>query len=152
MSVAFFTTMLTRFSDWQSRFDFFLKQHALRSFHYGTWDCCLFVCGAIHAMTGVDLAAPYRGRYESQVQAYEQILAQTGRKTLSGAVEQITSQFSMRKLETVALAGRGDVILIKRGRDYSLGVVSLNGRQVIVVSSFGLVSIPLARGLRAWRV
>ena len=48
---------MTRKPDWQALLDAFLAEHQFDSFQYGRWDCCLFVCDAIQAMTGVDPAA-----------------------------------------------------------------------------------------------
>jgi hypothetical protein len=44
-----------------------LLEHQSDSFSYGRWDCCLFVCDAIRVMTGIDLAADYRGAYSSRM-------------------------------------------------------------------------------------
>ena len=60
---------VTRKPDWQALLDAFLAEHQFDSFQYGRWDCCLFVCDAILAMTGVDPAAAYRGTYSSRAES-----------------------------------------------------------------------------------
>lgn len=54
---------LTRLSDWQTRLHRYLCSTRGRAMQPGQHDCCLFGAGAIEAVTGVDLAADWRGRY-----------------------------------------------------------------------------------------
>lgn len=143
---------MTRRPDWQARLDSFLHAHAHDSFAYGSWDCCLFVCDAIQEMTGVDPASSFRNRYKTRSEAYSAIREQLGAKSLRAAVESITSTLGMQEAASMKLAQRGDVALIKRARDYSLGLIALNGREVIVCRSGGLCRISLNQAVRAWRV
>lgn len=109
---------------------------------YGRSDCCLFVCNAIQAMTGVDVAAEFRGKYST--------LAEARRfGTVREIAERITAQFSMPEVP-VLRAQRGDVVLIKR-RSYSLGLVDLSGR-IAALTKDGLTRIPIESASKAWRV
>lgn len=53
---------LHRYFDWQSRLRRYLSSVG-GPIQAGHHDCCLFGAGAILAQTGVDIAAPWRGRY-----------------------------------------------------------------------------------------
>ncbi len=54
---------LTRLPDWQTRLSAWLREINGRPIEPGRHDCCLFGAGAIAAQTGIDIAAPWRGRY-----------------------------------------------------------------------------------------
>lgn len=56
-------TGLKRLPDWQPRLHAWLRGINGRAIRPGQHDCCLFGAGAIEAQTGVDIAAPWRGRY-----------------------------------------------------------------------------------------
>lgn len=137
--------MLTRFGNWQSRLSSFLAETAYRRFAYGAWDCCLFPCDAIRVMTGVDPALELRGQYHSRRDAYRLI------RSVQEVAEKITSQLQMPEVP-VLLARRGDVVRVQRPRDSSLGLVALNGREIIVCRREGLCRISLAHAVQAWRV
>ena len=142
---------MTREPDWQARLHAFLMEHRSDAFRYGRWDCCLFVCDAIFEMTGVDPAANFRGAYSSRAEARRALIAQVGSSSVEAAVEAVTAKHGMR--ETGVLhARRGDVVLIARSRDFSLGLVALSGRDIALASSRGLWTIPLSSAVRAWHV
>lgn len=132
-----------RFADWPSRLDSFLRLHRQRRFVYGEWDCCLFVAGAIEAMTGADLAASFRETYHSRKEARERY----------GSVRAISDQvFAEWPRVSVLKAQRGDVVLVQRCRDYSLGLVSLTGKHILAAARQGFYRLSLERGLYAWHV
>lgn len=56
---------MTRQKGWQGRLAAFLASVARTPFSPGTHDCALFAAGAVEALTGVDLAADWRGRYHT---------------------------------------------------------------------------------------
>jgi hypothetical protein len=142
---------MTRLPDWQARLDSFLRTHADDPFVYGSWDCCLFVCSAIHAMTGVDPAEDFRDNYKSRGEAYRAIKAATGGTSVQAIVANITAKLQMPEIP-VRRAQTGDVVLIERARDFSLGLIALNWSEIIVCRTQGLCRISLTHAVRAWRV
>jgi hypothetical protein len=142
---------MTRLPDWQTRLDSFLNLHAQDPFAYGSWDCCLFVCSAIREMTGIDPAQDFRDKYRSRDEAYRSIKAATGTKSVQAIVLDITAKLQMPEI-SVPRAQTGDIVLIKRARDYSLGLIALNWSEVIVSRAQGLCRISLNNATRAWRV
>ena len=52
-----------RLPDWKTHLIAYLADAARKSYQPGVHDCALFSAGAVLAMTGVDLAAGWRGRY-----------------------------------------------------------------------------------------
>jgi hypothetical protein len=127
-------------------------EHRCDAFSYGRWDCCLFVCTAVSVMTGVDLAAGFRGAYSSRSEARHAIFAYCGSTSVQAVVEAVTAKYGIE--ETAVLhARRGDLVLVTRsGRDYSLGLLALNGRDIVLASARGLWTIPVSSALRAWHV
>jgi hypothetical protein len=142
---------MTRRPDWQARLDSFLREHQQHPFAYGSWDCCLWVCRAISVMTDIDPARSFRNHYNSRDEALSLIEAATGTTSVRAIVERVTAELWMPEVP-VLFAQRGDVLLLKRARDYSLGLVAMNGREAIVARARGLCCVPLSRALRAWRV
>lgn len=143
---------MTRCSDWASRLDLFLTQNAARCFLYGTWDCCLFVCDAIEAMTAHDLAVEWRGRYHSAKEAKILIRKFCGGRTasLAALVERVAEHVGMPEID-VMHAQRGDVALFRRAGTWSLGLIGLGG-QVIVPYANGLMVVSKLKASRAWKV
>src|ERR1041385_7487616 len=127
---------LARLPDWQSRLAQFLLAHRSTPFSYGRFDCCLFVCDAITAMTGTDPAARFRGTYSSLKEARRY-------GSVRKITEQVTTEFEMPEIP-VLRAQRGDIVLIKRSRDYSLGLVGLSGSIAVLIKS-GFTHIPLTQ-------
>src|SRR5258708_4686376 len=56
-------TRMKRLEDWVVRLEAFIKERTAQPFKWGSQDCCLFAADAIEAITGVDLAADFRGKY-----------------------------------------------------------------------------------------
>ena len=142
---------MTRLPNWPSLLEAFLSTNQHRKFAYGSWDCCLMCCEALYDITGVDVGEPFRGRYTSRAGAFRFAVEHSGRKSIEGHVENVANQLGLRPIG-VGEAQRGDVVLIGRGRDRSLGIVALNGQDAVITSDHGLWRIPLTRAVRAWRV
>lgn len=131
--------------------DSFLRQNCARKFRYGSWDCCLFVADAIEAMTGVDLAAPFRGTYEDRAGA-SRAMKYCGAADVAVLVGKVASEHDM-PVVLAPQAQRGDMVLVRRGkRSYSLGIMGLRGRDVVIPFAEGLRLIHLSNVVRAWRV
>ena len=94
-------------------------------------------------MTGIDPASTFRGRYSTRRQAFDAVEAYAGTRSLRGLVVRITGQFAMAEVPA-ACAQRGDLVLIKRLSGYSLGLVAMNGADVLVARQCGLERTPLS--------
>lgn len=142
--------MLTRKQNWQVLLHEHLCACRAREFQYGSFDCCLFVCDAIEAMTGVDVASPFRSRYGSRRQAFRALEMFAGRPSVEAVTERITADHAMPEV-TPLLAQRGDVVLLKRSYDFSLALVGLDGA-ILAAAQQGLERVPPSLAVRAWRV
>lgn len=97
-------TQFYRAGDWEDRLATYLDRMSEEPFKYGTNDCALFVAGAIKAMTGVDPAEDYRGKYDTQRAAAE-ALKEYGEGTLLKTVRAWAEE------KSVHFAQRGDLVM-----------------------------------------
>ncbi len=144
---------ISRRGDWQSRLSDYLVAVARRPFKYGDLDCGLFVAGAIAAMTGVDVARDLRG-YSSRREAFARIRGMCGRPTMAAAADHLAAQFGIREVP-VAMAQRGDAVLLSRARDprcTKLGLVAMHGFEVLIPYRDGILRVPRSLAVRAWHI
>lgn len=132
---------MQRFSDWASRLERYLHAQKDHEFAYGIFDCCLFVGGAIAAMTGVDPVEPFRGAYGSRKSGL-------GLLARAGGIPGVAALYGMPEIP-VAFAARGDMLLMPGG---ILALMALNVRDAVVVVDRGLALTPASRARCAWRV
>lgn len=142
--------MLRRIEQWPRALEEYLRAAALQEFRYGVFDCCLFVCDAIVAMTGADVAAPLRGQYHSRRQAFRAIELFAGRASVEAATERITTEHHMTEISP-GYAQRGDILLLDRAFDCSLAIVGLDGT-LLAAAARGYERAPLSLARRAWRL
>jgi phosphoheptose isomerase len=142
--------MLQRSENWTRELERYLVLASYRPFIYGHHDCCLFVCNAIEAMTGTDVAAPLRGLYASHREALRAIAAYAGRPSVEAVAERITAEHQMQEA-TPALAQRGDIVLLERDRDYSLALIGLDS-SILAAAGCGYTRAPLSLARRAWHL
>jgi hypothetical protein len=109
------------------------------------------VADAIQAMTGTDVAAVFRGRYHSRKEALEAVKEYTGKSSIRAIAEALFREHGMREVPVLS-AQRGDAVLVKRGRDWSLGLMALDGKEIVALAKDSLLRWPLDRAVRAWRV
>jgi hypothetical protein len=131
--------------------DTYVEERKDMPFAYGTNDCASFVCGAIQAMTDVDVFEEFRGTYSDEETSEDALITACGSKELTDVVVYITKKFDMPEIEA-AYAQRGDVVLLGVEGGFALGIVALDGVNALVVSSNGLHRIGLGYTVRAWRV
>ena len=93
----------------------------------------------------------FRGRYHSRTEALRAIRDYVGGPSVRAVAERVTEAYAMPQVD-ILRARRGDVVLIRRPRDYSLGIVALNGTDVITVTPQGLQRIALSNAVCGWRV
>jgi len=138
------TDVIKRQRDWRPNLCAYLDAVSREKFRPGTHDCALFAAGAVQAMTGVDLAAEYTGKYRSVADGMALLRAE-GVADLAGLVS--------RHFEEIPplMAGVGDLVLVEgeAGAD-ALGVVQ--GPSIFVLQREGLGRVELTKGLKGFRV
>lgn len=121
----------------------FTRAHMRTPYAWGRHDCALFAAGAVEAMTGVDFAADYRGKYDDEDGA---------RRVLTTIGCEDVGDLASRYLPEImpAEARRGDVVMIEGQRGPFLAVV--DGRTAVGPSARGLTHTPVEMASRAWGV
>jgi cell wall-associated NlpC family hydrolase len=144
-----------RREDWPERLAEYLRSKRGQPFVWGANDCALLTCGAVLAMTEVDLAADFRGKYTDAASATKVMLQVCG-GNLEKLAEKIAADRGFQEVKP-ALARRGDVVLFDVRDDEAvqgpaLGVVALNGHTAHSTGPGGAVVVPIKAWRRAWRI
>jgi hypothetical protein len=132
-----------RFSDWRSRLIQYLAAASRKPFREGQHDCALFLAGAVEAMTGVDYAAPYRGRYTT-LRGGMRILRK------DGFADHIVLARAHLHEKPISFAAEGDGAYLHAEGSVQLGLVQ--GAQVYVLRPEGLGLVPLTAATAALEV
>ncbi|PYE89572.1 DUF6950 family protein [Phyllobacterium leguminum] len=137
---------MIRLSGWRPALHDYVLSVWRNSLIWGEYDCALFAADAIKAMTGEDIAAPYRGRY----------------KTLIGGLRLLKkdgfanhAEFAASRFEEIhpSHAQIGDIAAVKvdDAAIYALGVVQ-GARIYVLHPETGIGTIDLLDAERAFRV
>lgn len=144
---------LRRRGDWLRRLSDYLAACEGLRFARGRFDCALFACDWVREATGVDVAADYRGRYDTRAGAARRLKEIDG----GGLYEAACRAFGA-PLAAPLMARRGDVVLCEvKGPDGpsspALGVVDATGVEIALVApDRGLIRAPLIAARAAWAV
>lgn len=132
-----------RRSDWRARLNAYIVSHRATPFGYGTHDCALFAAGAVEAMTGEDMAAAFRGAYDS---------AEGGLVAMQAAGFESPIALAASRFERIpaSLAAVGDIAVVDTENGPAIGVVQ--GAQIAMVGPSGLMLVPLTSARLAFRV
>lgn len=118
----------------------YIDEMTREPFQYGVSDCLLTVAGAVHRLTGIDHAAPYRGRYRTL----------TGGKRLIGKSLLAFVAETFAELEHQSRAVDGDIGAVKQGREWTFGIFV--GPYLYVRTADGMGILPRSDATRAFRV
>jgi hypothetical protein len=134
---------MNRLPSWRTRLGLYLAEAARTPFAEGRHDCALFAAGAVLAMTGMDPAAPFRGRYRT---------TRGGLRVLRRAGYRDHLALAVAHLEEVppSFARVGDLAAVQGADGPALGVVQ--GERIYVLRPEGMATVSLLQAMRAWRV
>jgi len=108
-------------------------------FAWGTNDCLMVVAGAVQAVTGVDHAADFRGRYSSFAAGKRLV----GKSLLLFVAE----RFPMTH---PSMAHDGDIAAIRQGRDWAFGIFI--GPHIYAQAENGMGILPRSAAKMAFKV
>jgi hypothetical protein len=131
-----------RIPQWASALAALIEARAHQPFAWGPNDCAAFVADAVQAMRDADTLSELRGTRRTIREARQQIKR-------AGGVRAVIERAGLRPVP-VALAQRGDVLLIEQGTWPVLAVC--NGADALATGPKGLEATPLDRAVAAWRV
>ncbi len=133
--------MTRKAEGWQARLAAYLNDCSRRPLVYGQHDCALFAAGAVQAMTGLDLAADWRGRYATLRGGLRVLRAQ-------GYADQVA--LAAAHLPEAATPRPGDLAVIDTPHGPALGVVQ--GAMVYVLGEDRLSLVPVSAAIRFFEV
>ena len=116
----------------------------------GVNDCCMFAADAVLEITGVDVAAAFRG-YRTHEEATSIVQSFGGFAEMCDA---IASKFGVPEVR-LSFAQRGDLVLVQIDENsFALAIVDMDGIHAVTPGQYGLLSIGLLGKtcLKAWRI
>jgi hypothetical protein len=134
---------LQRTEDWEQKLFAFTASMLPMPFEWGSNDCMMFAAGCVYACTGQDLAAEYRGTYDTEAGALRVIVA-AGVKDLGDFVARLLPEIDP------AEAQRGDVILAQGPEAPFIAVCQ--GATSVGPTAHGLIHVYTNQALRAFKV
>lgn len=139
-----------RYENWPGIFEAQIKDATDRIFAWGEFDCCLWACDVIEAMTGRDPAETFRDKYKSKRGAYGQLKRQHGGGVAEAAVA-IYERMGFQEIHK-NFAQRGDVVLVETPDGDALAIWT--GAYCVLPSALvpGLARLGIGDVLKAWRV
>ncbi len=134
---------MNRVEHWPQILSDFIES-ADRPFCWGSWDCGLLAADCVLAMTGVDIAAEFRGRYTT---------ARGARRVMRGDMAEmmarVSKTYGMPEINP-AMAQRGDMVMVDTPLGDALGICV--GARVACTGPDGLVYVPSSTARCAWKV
>lgn len=119
-----------------------------RLFAWGSNDCCLFVGDVLKAMTGLDPAKAFRGRYTTARGAYKELKSR-GFSDVNDLANKMATILGFKKVD-INFARTGDIVSVKIDGRISLGVVQRE--YGVFVGSSGYVYVNKTDVITAWAV
>lgn len=132
-----------RYPDWELRLGAYLEAVRWKPFDWGDHDCALHGANAVLAMTGIDFAVGFRGKYRTAIGSVR-ALQRYGAGTLEATIDTMVPVIGR------AFAGRGDLVM-------SAGAIGVcvGGDGVFVGeedAAAGLIRLPRREWSKAWRI
>lgn len=125
-----------------------LEKYKAAEFKYGQLDCCLFVCDIIRDMSGVDLAANWRGKYKGQLGAFRLIRD-------AGGFDQLMSQ-AFGPVKPIWSVKKGDPVLLHpaclENDGITAGLGIFDGDRIVALSGCGIIYLPVTAGRGCFNV
>ena len=137
-------TEITRLPDWRARLEAYLDSIEGRPFAWGDLDCALFAADCVLAMTGVDFANDFRGKYTDYASGLAALKA-AGFKSYAGIVSNCLPQAQPDEV------GIGDIAVVDIP-PARLSLALVGGAHLTVMTEAGKGSLPLDRASRFFKV
>jgi len=138
-------TTQPRLKDWDRRLARVTEEHLATPGEWGVSDCIVTAAACVAAVTGVDIMAPWRGRYKTEAGA-----ARLMRKEGCANVEDVLGKlFGLPPIGRL-MARRGDLVVVERNCQLCAGYICEYG--AAVKTETGLVFLPQTETRSAFRV
>lgn len=137
--------VLKRMPGWRGRLARTVSDWSARPFEPGVTDCAMFAAACVEAVTDVDLAAEWRGRYETE---------DDGRSLIKAAGMGTPLTLLRRTLPEVSRGAAlpGDLAVLPSGSVAPRAYAVVQGPQLFLVGATGLFSVSREAGRWFFRV
>lgn len=136
---------MSRLSNWRSRLHEYITEVRSVIYEPGIQDCALFPAGAVHAMTGIDYAAPYRGKYDTILGGIR-LLKKDGYNDHEALA---ASQFEQIHPSEASM---GDLVVFETEDELGIAVGVVITERAFVLSEAELGTVETLTAKRAYRV
>ena len=137
---------LNRVDNWRQEFEAVADDLMTLPFVWGQQDCGPgFVGRLTQALTGVDLAADYRGQYDSALSALR-LMQDLGFANLGDLVASILPEIH------ISQARIGDIAAVADDTPFGFALGVVNGERIYVRTQSGLGTVDLLDAARAFKV
>lgn len=147
-------TPLVRLPDWPRRLAEFVAERRGRPFAWGEHDCCLLAADWVLAATGTDLAAAWRGRYRTALEA-ARLARETGVASAGDpiGVQNWPAEAGLGSEYPRCWLRRGDLALVRARPEHSILALGVClGTDVISPGLEGAVFTATMDALAGWRI
>lgn len=135
---------MRRAENWRTAFYAAIDAHRFHRFEWGVHDCAVLTADCIQAVSGVDLAARFRGQYASKKQA-EELMQAVG---WENPVAILASAFAEIHPSRAIV---GDAAVVKTSSGPATAPVV--GSELVVFSPGGFIGlVSLSEAVRAFRI
>lgn len=134
---------MQRLDGWRPAFVAAIDAHRGHAFVWGEHDCAILAADCVLAVTGIDPAEPFRGRYATKKEAAA-VLAEAGYET---AVAVVAGRFREIHPSQAVVA---DIAVVATRQGPALAPVI--GAELAVYAPAGIGAVPLAEAKRAFRI
>jgi hypothetical protein len=139
-------TDLMRVEDWLMRLDAVLSAAAGKPFVWGRHDCWTFAASCIEAVTGTRPDPQWLGDYTSNAGALRAV-RRAGFADMAAALDATVGPRA-----AIAMAARGDIVLVAAEGAEGFGVIDTSGEAVCCVGMEGLVRRSLSDVVARWSI
>lgn len=139
---------IRRCENWKSELDEFIRQNFNRKFKWGSWDCCLFVVGAVKSMSGVNIGEWFEGKYHDKRTAFVAI-REFCDGDLIDMVDKTADTYGFKSINNL-LASFGDIVVCDDGYKDIMGVCV--GHSVLVLTENGIITFKKSLIVKTWRI
>lgn len=146
---------LERLLGWEQRLADYIASIEEAHFQYGTLDCTIFASDCVKAMTGVDIIGADRGKYHDLETLREYMFTNYGTKDHVLCIINRLRDLGIHQVNP-SFAKRGDAVILSQLKEneiiYILGIIHLNGVDVMAMQQDGLGLYPRQMIKRAWSI
>lgn len=137
---------LKRRQDWRQCYSTLIGAIRRKPFAYGEHDCAMGLSAAmVEALTGIDVAKRWRGRYASRTGALR-VMRNDGFANVADMVATVLPEIHP------ARARIGDIAAIPDDGPFGFALGVVNGERIFVIRAEGLGTVDLLTATRAFSV